>query len=135
MDEEFTIDLADYVFEPEECNILLREWQSIPTPKTINELARMYLAHRVKDKTGFLPFDRRTSYRVNDKIVVRSKGQIQPQLAKVTKVSKSAHEDSDGVKYDIITVQLLSQAALLPEYEIKDFIANYHGEELAGPRV
>lgn len=135
VEDNFYINLADCVFGPEEIELLLKEWLKDPQPKTVNELARMYLTHQWEIQTGFLPYDRRTSYSKGAKIAVILAGQTQPQLAQVTEVSNKAFRDSDGFTGDIITVHLLSQTATLSNRETADYLANYQGEEKAGRAV
>lgn len=135
VEDDFYINLADCVFGPEEIELLLKEWLKDPRPKTVNELARMYLTHLWEIQTGFLPYDRRMSYSKGAKIAIILAGQTQPQLAQVTKVSNKAFRDSDGFTGDIITVHLLSQTATLSNRETADFLANYQGEEKAGRAV
>lgn len=133
--DNFYINLSECVFGPEEIELLLKEWLKDPRPKTVNELARMYLAHLWEIQTGFLPYDRHTSYSKGAKIAVILAGQTQPQLAQVTKVSNKVFRDPDGFTGDIITVHLLSQTATLSNRETADFLANYQGEEKAGRAV
>ena len=47
------IRLADYAFGPEDGTLLLEECLENPHPRTIGELARMYLARRLKDDKGY----------------------------------------------------------------------------------
>ena len=135
MERKFQINLADYIAGPEELDLLLKEWLKTPRPKTINQIARMYLTHLWEIQTGFLPYDRRTSYSKGAKIAIILAGQTQPRPAKVTKVSNKAYRDSDGFTGDIITVNLLSQTAKISNRETADFLANYQGEEKAGRAV
>jgi len=135
MEDNFYINLSDCIFQSEELDVLLNEWLKDPQPKTINELAGMYLSRRLEVETGFLPYDRRVSYSVGDRIVVRLVGHTEPQPADVTKVSKKTFFDPDGFAGDMITVHLLTQAAFLCGRETTRFIANYQGEEKAGPAV
>ena len=135
--ENSHINLGECVFGPEELNLLLKEWLKEHEPKTINDLARMYWAHRIERETGFLPYDRRRGFKKGEKLVVpmRINGLLQYQPAEVIKVSRNTYTDSDGFGGDIITVHLLSQSAILSGLEVKKFIANYQGEEKAGPVV
>ncbi len=135
MEDNFQIRLAECVCGPKELELLLKDWLKDPRPRTVTELARMYLTHLWEIQTGFLPYDRRMSYSKGAKIAVCLIGQTQPQLAQVTKVSKKSFRDNDDFTGDIITVHLLSQAAILSGREKKDFLANYQGEEKAGPAV
>jgi len=132
VEDDFYINLADCVFGPEELEFLLEEWLKDAQPKTINELARMYLAQQIESEKGYLPYDRRRCYKENDKIVVRLQDHPQPQLAEVISVSNNYGRDTDGFTYDAIELHLLGQAARLVNENNRTFIANYKGEKLAG---
>jgi hypothetical protein len=49
------IRLADYAFGPEDVTLLLEECLKHPYPRTIGELARMYLARCLEDDKGYTP--------------------------------------------------------------------------------
>lgn len=133
MEDSFYINLAECVFGSEELDFLLKEWEKEPRPKTVNELARIYLTNQIEDKKGYLPYDRRRRYEVRDKIIIYSDKKIRP--AEVIRVMKDYHKDCAGFSYDAIDLRLLDQATVLSRHELKSFIANYHGEELAGHAV
>jgi len=133
VEENFYIKLGECIFGPEELKHLLEQWLKDPKPKTIRDLARIYLEHRVESKGGYLPYDRRRRYKKKDKIGVRLNGVI--QLAQVIDVAQNVSKDDDGFKFDQIDVRLLSQEAQLSGVNTKFFISDYHGVEYAGPAV
>ncbi len=135
MEDNFHINLADLTFGLEELDLLIKEWLKGPEPKTINELARLYLSLHYWRKTGYLPYDRRKQYHKGDVITLRSlsipSGVF---LAQVTEVSRNCMF-SDGFSYDELYVVLLSQDATLRGGQYKRYISNYQGTEYAGPGV
>jgi len=110
--------------------LLLRDWAIIPQPKTINELAREYLAKQMEAEKGYLPYYRQRRYEKDDTIVFYLNGEN--RLARVVQVRRDYHYDSDGFRYDAIDVEFLEWGKKL---ETKSFITNYQGEEYAGSAV
>jgi DNA-directed RNA polymerase delta subunit len=128
MEEKLHINLADCAVGPEELDWLLTEWRKDPRPKTINELARDYLAHRYEDETGFLPYDIRKTYKEKDKIIVRTtEGWL--DVAEVVRVAKKIYRDTG----DIIDVRLLGSDAKLKGKDNRQFVANYQGTGFSIP--
>ena len=126
VEDTFYINLADCVFGPEELDLLLKEWLKDPQPKTINEFARIYLTLQYEAETGFLPYDSRNTYKVKDKIKVRTvEGYV--TMAEVISYARNTHKDSDGFTWDQMDVRLLSQEAKLNHDKIHTFVANYKG--------
>jgi len=132
VEDKSYINLGECAFGPEELHVLLKEWLKDPKPKTVNELARMYWAHRWEIQTGFMPYDSRRRYKKGDRIVVRLRGNIEP--AEVVGVLENAHY-KDGFTCDQIDVRLLSQAARLNGKETKPFIAHDQAQKWADAKV
>ncbi len=134
MEKKFQINLADCIVGPDELDLLLKEWRKDPQPKNMNKLARMYLAHQWKLQTDFLPYDSRKRYKEGDRILVRVRSMDRPedrpelQPAEVIAVSIGGYT-KDGFVGDKITLRLLYQEAKLSRRDIKEYIANYQGEE------
>ena len=124
------IRLADYAFGPEDGTLLLGECLENPHPRTIGELARMYLARRLKDDKGYTPYDCRRSYAVGDRVALCMHGK--PTLAQVVEVTRDWHMDRDNVPCDKIDLVFLDEAATHSSCESRSFIANYAGVEYAG---
>jgi len=110
--------------------LLLIDWAIVPRPKTINELAREYLARQMKVAKGYLPYYMQSRYREGDTIIFHLKGGN--HLARVVQVLRDYHHDIDGFWYDAIDVEFLEWGRKL---ETKSFIANYQGEEYSGSAV
>ena len=133
MEGNYQINLADCVVGPEELDLLLKEWQKDPKPKTVNEIARSYLTHRIKAERGFLPYNCRRQYKEKDRIIVRIRTTtgVCLEVAEVVRVGKNGYYNSqDGGRGDTIDIRLLSQDAKLKGKEVKTFVANYQGESI-----
>ena len=50
MSENIHINLSECAFGPDELEWLLKEWQKNPKPKTIVEIARIYLTNWIKNE-------------------------------------------------------------------------------------
>jgi len=133
MDNNFHINLGNCVFGKEEIDLLLKEWLKDPKPKTINELARIYLANRIRIEKGYFPYDRHKQYESGDTIVLLLDGKI--SLARIVEVDKGRGPDRDGFSYDGVYVVLLDQSTKSADDQKKFFISNYHGKEHAGSAV
>jgi len=131
MEDNFQINLSDFSMGPDELEWLLKEWQKDPKPKTINEIARMYLTHIIEKKTGFLPYDRRNKYKKGNTItiIVKPYGKT---LARVNEFVEYIGKDEDGFPFGEVELTLLDQTANLTGGQERDFICNYEGEKYAG---
>jgi len=128
MQDDIQINLSDWDVGPEELDWLLKEWQKEPKPKTIDEIARIVLAHRYETVTGYFPFDSFLSYKEKDKIKVRTvEGYF--ALVEVVSVAKNAYSDHNGFTGDTIDVRVLSKEAKLNRAKIGPYVANYKGNQ------
>ena len=119
------MDMQKDVFE-----LLLEDWIRTPQPKTINELTRDYLAKQMKAQKGYLPYYRQRRYEKDDIIQFHIKGE--DRAARVVQVLRDYYHDTDNFWYDAVDVEFLDWDSFS---ETKSFIANYQGEELAGPAI
>ena len=130
-----TINLSSYNFGPGELDLLIEEWLKDPKPKTINELARIYLIHRIKEERDFWPYDIRRSYKEKDRIIVRLRKEeelFDCVPAEVLSVTKNAYRNI-GYYGDYIDVRLLSTDSKLDSQRIRTFVANYQGPGFSIP--
>ncbi|MBN1765623.1 MAG: hypothetical protein JW860_10225, partial [Sedimentisphaerales bacterium] len=137
MEDNLYINLSDCVIGHNELNFLLKHWLNDPLPKTINELAKIYLTKQIENQTKLIPYDRRKCYNIKDKIAIfikQSDGKKSLEPAEVINVSRH-HKDPQGYSFEKIEIKLLSMMSRLTNSHTKTFIANYHGEEYAGPAV
>ena len=127
--------MSSYNFGPEELDLLIEEWLKDPKPKTINELARIYLIHRIKEERDFWPYDIRRSYKEKDRIIVRLRKEeelFDCVPAEVLSVTKNAYRNI-GYYGDYIDVRLLSTDSKLDSQRIRTFVANYQGPGFSIP--
>ena len=126
MSEQLNLILRQSTIGPEDISNLINEWEKDLFPKTINELATLYLHFKLESETEYFVYNQKKKYYVGNHLIVRSGDGL--HLAEVIEVKENEHYK--GESYDKISLKLLDEQAVMGGIRDKFYVSNYHGQEI-----